>query len=251
MLTDSHCHLEQVEDHQKALQEAEADGVTRVVAVAEDEASSKTVLELKERYPSQILAGIGFHPMFTVSRSPEEVESCLQFVDQNMARADELGEVGLDFKYAKSEPEQLFQRQVLQQQLQYAARDGKPINLHSRWALRQTMEVAVDFTRETGLGAQLHWFTQSKKLIRITNPARVYVSVGPTLLYDDSSRQVAATIDRELLLLETDSPVPFQGESARPAWVRRVAEVVAELWECDLSEVAEQTEQNLERYLGR
>lgn len=250
-MTDSHCHLEQLPDPEAAISAFLKAGGTRIVSVGEDEASSRRSLELKKRYPETVLAGIGFHPMFTPERSAEEIDHCLEFLEQEIAGADQLGEVGLDFKYARSEEEQTYQRQVLERQLALAAEARKPINLHSRWALRQTMEVAIDYTRITGLGAQLHWFTQSKKLIRLTNQAGLYVSVGPSLLSCEDSRRVAATIAPELVLLETDSPVPFDGVEARPDWVLQVAEVMAQLWGCELEAVGEKTEANFARFLSR
>lgn len=250
MLTDSHCHLDQLPDPAAALEKAAENGVGRVVAVSEDEASGRKNLELKERFPETVHLGLGFHPMLTPTREPAEVERCLDFLAEHLEGAEQLGEVGLDFKWARSEEEQSYQRQILDRQLELAARHRKPINLHSRWALRQTLEVAVDFTRETGLGAQMHWFTQSKKLIRISNPARVYVSVGPSILFDEQARGVAALIERDLLLLETDSPVPFDGNPAEPSWIQEVARMVAQLWSCDPAEVARQTELNYRRFLG-
>ena len=111
------------------------------------------------------------------------------------------------------------------------------------------MNAAIEYSRDTGLSAQLHWFTSSKKLIRLTNRAGVFVSVGPSIIESKDARSVAAAIDRNLLLLETDSPVEFEGRPAEPSWVARVAQVVAELWECDLKEVSRQTEENFQRYL--
>lgn len=189
--------------------------------------------------------------MFTPERSTTEVETFLGFLESNIARADQLGEVGLDYRWAKTEQERAFQREVLGRQLKLSAAAKKPINLHSRWALRQTMDVAIDYTRETGLGAQLHWFTQSKKLIRLCNQAGVYVSVGPSILNSEDAQAVAKMIKRDLLLLETDSPVQFEGREAEPAWVARVADQMATLWECDVSELAEQSSRNFERFMSQ
>lgn len=250
-MTDTHCHLEQLEDPEVRLEEAAAQGVTRVVAVSEDLASSERSLALAERFPERVVAGIGLHPMRVPEMSPEAIEETLLFVERELPRAGQLGEVGLDFKFAQDEEQQALQRRVLERQFAAAAACDKAVNLHSRWALRQTLEAAVDFVKQTGLGAQMHWFTQSKKLIRIANREGVYVSVGPSLLFSEEARAVAAVIDPELLLLETDSPVPFGGEAATPAWTARVAGVVAELWGCPVEEVGLRTEANVGRFLGR
>lgn len=248
--TDSHCHLEQMERPEAALQRAKAQGVERVVAVSEDQASLDKILELRESLGESVLVGAGFHPMFTPGRKPAEIDAALKRIEEVASQVQVIGEVGLDFKYAQSDDEKNYQRDVLRQQLRLAARFKKPVNLHSRWALRETMNEAIRFTQETGLSAQLHWFTQSKKLIRLTNEAGVYVSVGPSLLFSEDCRKVASHIDTELLLLETDGPVPFDGQPGEPAWIPRVAQAVAAIWGCELAEVSRQTEQNFERFLS-
>lgn len=250
MFTDSHCHLEQLSDPGAALKRAFDVGVHRVVAMSEDEASVDVILQLKSRYPEQVLVGVGLHPMLVPERSRESIFQALEKVEITARRADVIGEIGLDFKFAVTGEQQKIQRLVLDRQMTIAAINKKPVNLHSRWALRETMNAAIEFTRDTGLGAQLHWFTQSKKLIRLTNRVGVYVSVGPSLLHSAEARSVAASVDRHLLLLETDSPVEFEDGPAEPAWTARVAEVVAQLWQCDLKEVSRQTEENFRRYLG-
>jgi TatD DNase family protein len=250
MFTDTHCHLDQLQTPGDALRRAREAGVHRVVAVSEDEKTVDLILQLKARYPDQVLVGVGLHPMLVPERSRESVYQALEKIEIVAQRADVIGEVGLDFKYAKTGDQQKFQRLVLDRQMTIAAINKKPVNLHSRWALRETMNAAIEFTRDTGLGAQLHWFTQSKKLIRLTNRVGVYVSVGPSIIHSKEARSVAASVDRNLLLLETDSPVPFDGTPSEPSWVAQVAKVVAELWQCDIGEVSRQTELNFQRYLG-
>lgn len=251
MLIDSHCHLEQVDDPDAAVAEALQAGVGRLVAVAEDGASVRRILELKRRHPAHVLAGVGFHPMFTPHRPQAEVEADLALVEAALPEADVMGEIGLDYKHAVTDEQKDWQRQILQRQLEMAERARLPVNLHSRRAERDTMEIAIQFTQRTGLGAQLHWFTHSRKLVRRCNEAGVYISAGPSLLGSEETRAVVATIDRRLLLLETDSPVPFDGEPARPAWVARVAGAVAALWGCTPAEVAEVTGANFRRYSSR
>ncbi len=249
--TDTHCHLDQLAVPEAAISEAAKVGVKRLVAVSEDLKSMQSVLRLKELYPEQVLAGLGVHPVFVVQSSSSELDIALALLAERLKEAAVLGEVGLDFKFARSDEQQLRLRKVLETQFELAAGLHKPVNLHSRWALRQTLEMAIDYTRNTGLGAQMHWFTQSRKLVRKANEAGVYVSVGPSLLFSDEARKVAGYIDRSLLLLETDAPVSFGGKPSCPSWVYQVAQVVAKLWNMDLEEVSDITEANFARFLGK
>lgn len=249
-LIDTHCHLDQLADPAAALDEAAAAGVGAVVAVSENAASMPKVLGLKG-LGERVFVGLGMHPAWTVQAERRDVEAGLEWLEGHLPQADVLGEVGLDHKWAVDEAQKAWQEEVLERQLALATRCGKPANFHSRRCLRQVMERAAAYRRDTGLNVQLHWFTQSKKLIRICNAEGLYVSVGPTVIDDPQTQSVVAEIADELLLLETDAPVPIGGQAGHPARVRPVAEAVAALKGVSWQEVAALTRDNFWRFLGR
>ena len=208
------------------------------------------VLALKRRHPEQVLAGLGMHPAWITCAEEQEVAEGLCWLEANLAEADVLGEVGLDYKWAVTDEQQARQQDILVRQFDLAERFRKPVNLHSRRAQRQTMQRAIDFRRSTGLNAQLHWFTDSKKLVRICNDEGIYVSVGPTAIDDVRTQQVALGIDRALLLLETDAPVPIGGVVGHPARVAEVAQEMAQVMGLSMGEITALTAANLQHYLG-
>ncbi|MCC7261729.1 MAG: TatD family hydrolase [Candidatus Latescibacteria bacterium] len=250
MLVDTHCHLDQLPDPATTLAEAAAQGITQVVAVSESADSMPSVLALALAHPGTVVAGLGLHPAWISQQPPEAVAAGLEFLAAHLPQARVLGEVGLDHQWATTPEEQAFQEEVLARQLALAAAAGKPINLHSRRCPRQVMERAIAFSRQTGLGAQLHWFTHSRKLIHQCNEAGVYVSVGPMVLADPQTQEVALAIADELLLLETDTPVPISGQPNHPARTRAVAEKLAALKGLSLEDLAALTTANFRRYLG-
>ena len=250
MLVDSHCHLDQLADPAGVMREAADRGVERIVAVSEDLRSMRAVLDLKERRGGGVMAGLGLHPAWIVQCGDGEIARSLEFLSDHLSAADELGEVGLDHKWAGTPDQQRRQETVLERQFALAADCGKPVNLHSRRCQRQVMERAIDFHRNTGLGAQLHWFTQSKKLARICNEEGIYISVGPAIIDDPQAQEVACTVADDLLLLESDAPAGIGGRANHPALVRAVAEKIAALKDCALERVAEMTSANFDRYLG-
>lgn len=249
MLVDTHCHLDQFEHPESALRDAAALGVSRVVAVSESAASMESVLELKRRFGESVLAGLGLHPAW-VSRHPDQVPTGLEFLAAHLSAGDVLGEVGLDHRWAESPQQQRFQEEVLERQLDLAASCRKPVNLHSRRCPRQVMDRAIAYRRQTGLNAQLHWFTHSLKLVARCNEEGVYVSVGPIALTDPQARKVAAGIADSLLLLETDAPVPVAGQPGHPSRVRAVSEALAELRGWGWEDIAALTSTNFDRYLA-
>ena len=250
MLVDTHCHLSQFDNPAGVLQEAAVHGVHEVVMLSEDLESMRAVIALKEALGSAVRYGLGLHPAWVVEQPKAAVEQAVGFLAAHLAAADVLGEVGLDHKWAQTPEAQHWQVDVLERQLALAAACGKPINLHSRRCLRQVMDVAIAFKARTGLNAQLHWFTQSKKLVRSCNAAGVYISVGPTVLGDEQTQAVALEIADELLLLETDAPVRIGDHPGHPQTLRLVAEKMAELKGCSWEEVAARSTENFRRYLG-
>jgi TatD DNase family protein len=251
MLIDTHCHLDQLGDPEKVLDEARAQGVERVVAVSEGPESMGAVLGLKERFPQQVLGALGLHPAWVVQHSRAQIDQALAWLEDHLGQADALGEAGLDHKWAETAQQQALQEEVLERQLALAQKHGKPANLHSRRCPRQTMERAIAFRRRTGLNVQLHWFTHSKKLVQICNGEGLYVSVGPTLLDHRPTQEVACAIADPLLLLETDAPVRVGNVPGHPARLRAVAEQLAALKGCSWQELAALTAANFARYLGR
>jgi TatD DNase family protein len=250
VIVDTHCHLDQFDDPAAVLREAAAHGVSRVVAMSQDIASMKAVACLRRSYPHAVVAALGLHPATVVEQSREQTEDALTYLADHLIDADVLGEVGLDYKWADTDDGKLLQAATLDRQLALAAACGKPINLHSRRCPRQVMERAIAFHQETGLNAQLHWFTESKKLIAICNDAGIFVSVGPSILDRPETLSVAATVADELLLLETDAPVPIGGQPGHPCRARQVAERLTALKGVCLEEIAEVTSANFSRYLG-
>ncbi len=249
-LFDAHCHLDQLADPDQAVERALAAGVTRILSVSEGLESGRKVLELKKRHPGTVAAGLGIHPMYSVRLSGEEIEEGIAFIERHLEEADALGEVGLDFKHARTEEQRTFQRRLLDRLLVLARSVKKPVNLHSRWSERAVMEVAIRYRRAGGAQALLHWFTSSVKLVRICAEEGVFISVGPSILSSEQTQKVCRHLPEELLLLETDSPVPFDGEPAEPAWVARVFEKLAEVRGADSEKLEAQVNENFQRYLG-
>lgn len=223
---DSHCHLYSLSNPEDAILHARDIGVEKVVVVSEDLQTMEQTLNLRDNFPDFILPGLGIHPINVLRFSQDEWEIALSFLRLHAHEASCIGEIGLDYKYATTEDEKEKQRNALHAQMDVAAENQLPINLHSRRALRQTMEEAISFYNTTGLSTLLHWFAHSWKLLKRTNEAGIFISVGPSILFSEEALAFACAIDPELVLVETDTPVPFNGKPSQPAWVVAVAEAL-------------------------
>lgn len=250
LIPDAHCHLDEIDDPAGAVRAARAAGVGPILALGMDRISSTKTRALRDELGDLILLGVGIHPSCVPLWDEDRLEAEFAFVRERLPEADCLGEVGLDYKDAADAFQRDRQHAILDRQLALASEHRKPVSFHCRRAERPTVARAVEFRRATGLGINLHWFTHSGKLARKCGEAGVYISVGPSILWREDQAQVAAIIDPDHLLVETDCPVPFNDESARPAWAARVARRLAEVRGESLQALAARVARNFRRYLG-
>jgi TatD DNase family protein len=251
LIPDAHCHLDEIEDPRDAVQKAREAGVGPILAMGMDRVSSRRTLDIKEQLGDLILTGVGIHPSYVPEWDDARLEEEFEFVRSHLAGVDCLGEVGLDYKDARDEVQRRRQHDVLDRQLALAREMGKPVSFHSRRSERPSVAKAVEFVRTTGLGINLHWFTHSEKLARKCGEAGVYISAGPAILWREDQARVAAGIHPDYLLTETDCPVPFNDESARPAWAARVAKKLAEVRGEPLETLQARVARNFQHYMGR
>jgi TatD DNase family protein len=249
MFGDAHCHLADLADPDAAVAEALREKVSPILAVSMGPDDGARVLDLKRRHPQVVRAGVGLHPSRIPRIDDAQVEQELALVARRAPGADFIGEIGLDYKDALEEIQQFRQRAALERLLEIAERARLPVNLHTRRADGELVEIAGAFTRRTGLPVLLHWFTHSKRLARRCGEAGVYISTGPSIELDPGQREVARRIDRDLLLVETDSPVEYAGHGARPSWARRVAAALAGARAEKIDALEETLAANLSRYL--
>jgi TatD DNase family protein len=249
MIGDAHCHLADLADPDAAVAEALREEVSPILAVSMGPDDARRVLDLKRRHPEAVRAGVGLHPSRIPGIDDARLEQELAFAAQRAPGADFIGEIGLDFKDASEEIQQQRQRAALERLLDIAERSRLPVNLHTRRADGELVEIAAAFRRRTGLPVLLHWFTHSKRLARRCAEAGLYISAGPSIEMDPGQREVARHIDRDFLLVETDSPVEYAGRGARPAWARRVAAALAAARAEMIDALEEALAANLSRYL--
>ena len=224
---DAHCHLATLPDPEAAIEEAISAGVTPILAVTMGPSEFADGLALRRRFPKEVRAGIGIHPSRVPTLDPAALAAELDAVERAAADADFVGEVGLDYKDAPEPVQRRRQHEALERQLAIAEARRLPANLHTRRADSDLLAVASAFARRSGVPALLHWFTHSRRLARQGTEAGLFISAGPSILLDPRQAEVAAAVDPEFLLVETDSPVVYGGEPAQPAWAARVAAAVA------------------------
>jgi TatD DNase family protein len=235
VLIDGHAHLDEIDDVGEAISEAKAKGVVAIVGVGMTIDSNRTILSLAQTYPGYIYPAIGYHPW---EIKPETVDETLAYIARHLPRCVALGEVGLDYK---AKVRKTVQREILSRLLEIAFRCGKPAILHCRFSHERTLELVQEFGLER---AVFHWYSGSVEVLRRILDYGYSISMTPALAYSPLHQEAARYAPLERILIETDSPVAYQGKVSRPIDVRRTAELLAEIREDPVERVAHKTTEN-------
>ncbi len=252
-LIDTHAHLDEIENLDAAIEKARDCGLIAIIAVGVDSESNRKVLEIAEKFKSFVFPALGCHPD-TLGKTNAEIEAELHFIEDNIARAVAVGEIGLDYlKRVKEQAGKDVQHRVLKDVLQIARRFDKPVSVHSRYAWKDCFEIV----RESGVPkAVFHWYSGPLSILGQIHSAGFFTSATPAVEYGAEHSNAIEETPLEQLMLETDSPVVYHRGTAeaRPSEPADVAlsvlEAVARLKEVEPDEVAQKTTENAIRFFG-
>ena len=253
MLIDSHAHIhfDDFKDELPAviarLQEA---GVGCLVNVGTDIATSQECVKLAHEYPF-IYAAVGFHPHEAATVHDGDLATIQAMAGDEKVVA--IGEIGLDYYYKHSPPE--VQQQIFREQIQLAKQVKLPIVIHCRDAFDDCFRI-LDETDGWKTGGVFHCYTGDLETARRVVRKGWYVSFSGIVSFKKAEelQDVARNIPRDRFLIETDSPylapVPKRGKRNEPAFVRHVAEKVAELKGVNVEDIERISARNAKELFG-
>ncbi len=252
MLVDSHCHLDRIDltlfggGLAGVLDVAAANGVTRLLSVATDLESWPALARLTEPFP-EIALSVGVHPSEAGGRAPTVAE--LTTLGREL-RVVAIGETGLDYYYGADSIAR--QQEWFRIHIAAARESGKPLIVHNRDAGDDTLRILAE-EGAAEVGGVLHCFTEDWAMAERALELNFYISFSGIVTFKNAKtiQDAARRLPADRLLVETDAPylapVPHRGKPNHPAWVRHVAEFVAQLRGETLEQVAATTTTN---YLG-
>jgi len=249
-LVDTHAHLEDLEHLNEALRRAEAAGIVAIITMGSDRDSSLWALNESQHYEMEnlkIYPAIGVHPW---SLNPSNISEDINFIEENAHRAVAIGEIGLDYWYreVRKNPERKEQQKTLfRNLLRIAKENGKPVSIHSRGAWMDSVEITIEMEVQK---AVFHWFTGPEEALKKLLDHGYYISATPAANYSREHRAAIRNTPLENILLETDSPVVYRGETAEPMHVLKSLSAVAELKGESKEKIAEKTTENARRVFG-
>lgn len=252
ILVDSHCHLNLIEPELQAekveaiLQAATKNHVQHLVTVSTDWSNGAALIELAKRYP-MVSTSVGVHP-----NEQEEYEPSIEEIAERAAVPEvvAIGETGLD--YYRQGSEIAWQHERFRRHIQAAKQVGKPLIIHTRAAKEDTLRILQEEGAEQ-IGGVLHCFTEDWSMAQAAIAMGFYISFSGIVTFKNATtlQEVAKQVPLERMLIETDAPfltpVPHRGKTNQPAYVRHVAEFIAELKKVPVEEIATCTTANFQR----
>ena len=253
MLFDTHVHLnaEQFnEDLQEVIDRAIAEGVTNMVVVGFDEITIKKAIELAETHDF-LYARVGWHPVDAIDMTQEHLDWLKELASHPKVVA--LGEMGLDYYWDKSPKD--IQKEVFRKQIRLAKEVNLPIIIHNRDATADIVEILKE-ENAGEVGGIMHCYSGSVETALECVEMNFYISLGGPVTFKNAKKpkEVAEAVPLDRLLVETDCPYltphPYRGKRNEPAYVKLVAEQIAELKGLTFEEVAEETAKNAKKLFG-
>lgn len=253
LLFDSHCHLEDERftgEVDAALARMAEAGVSRCILAGSDAKSSLRVAAIAAAH-GNVYGVVGIHPHEASTFDENTLPALTALFHQ--PRIVGVGEIGLDYYYDQSLRD--VQRDVFAAQLDFAFEQKKPAVFHVRDAHGDVTDIFRAHRGRLPAGV-LHCYTGSVESAREYLAMGFYISLSGTVTFQNARNihEVARYVPLDRLLVETDSPylapVPMRGQRNEPAYVRYVAQRVAELRGIPLEELAAQTTANVEKLYG-
>lgn len=252
MLFDSHAHLNDErfdEDREELIESLREKDIAFVVNPGADMDSSKTAVELSNKYDF-IYSAVGVHPHDVEGMTEKDIEELRKMVKEN-DKVVAIGEIGLDYYYDLSPREE--QKKWFIRQIELANELGIPFIVHDRDAHKDTFDIIKKYKKKE-TGCVLHCYSGSLELAKEYIKLGCYISIPGTVTFKNNRKtvEVAKNIPLEWMFIETDSPymapVPNRGKRNNPSMVKFVAEKIALERGISYEEVCSATLENAKRF---
>ena len=248
-LIDTHTHLYVEEfktDINSVVERAEQEGVEKFYLPAIDSSVNDDLLELEKKFPGKMFAMAGLHPCSVKENFEEEIDLIRKQLKQREFAA--IGETGLDFYWDTTFKEQ--QYESLHIHAQWAIEYNRPLVIHTRNAMQETIDVIKEYRGKKLFGI-FHCFSGSLQNATDIIDLGFLLGIGGVLTFKNSGLdKVVQEIDLQHLVLETDSPylapVPFRGKRNESSYLKYIAQKLADIKGVSLDEIASKTTNNAE-----
>ena len=213
MYIDSHAHYDfdaYDGDRDELLSGLPAAGVDAVINVGASVMSSYRSLKLARQY-DYIYASAGVHPHYVDNMTDADLDTLRKLAADERCVA--VGEIGFDYHYKRSTPAN--QRKWFERQLQIARELELPVIIHSREAVRDTLDILREYQVRRGV---VHCFTDDEEAAKAYAALGLYIGIGGVITFPNARHLARAVqaVGISRILIETDcpylAPIPFRGQ---------------------------------------
>ncbi|MDE5550337.1 MAG: TatD family hydrolase [Bacteroidaceae bacterium] len=261
-MIDTHAHLDGPE-YAEALEEvilrAKKNGVRGIMIPGLCHKDTPHLLDICRTHAGFLFPMIGLHPENIQDEDYHQALTALERILQDSLQATDtpsdsatpiigIGEVGLDFYWDDTHKKE--QMEVFEQQIQWAEKYHLPLMIHARNAHHELIEM-MERHRSSQLSGVFHCFTgTAQEAAALLSFPNFMLGIGGVLTFKKSTLRevVKEAIPLTRIVLETDAPymtpVPHRGQRNESAYVRLVAEMLAEIYEIEINQIVHQTTEN-------
>lgn len=200
-MIDAHCHLEFMENADDVVKEAKSRGMEAIVTSIADHRHNEETLKLHGKYPHFVFVCMGLHPA-EVEYKKADVDFQIKSIEENKENIVAIGEVGLDYYHVKDEKRREETRNVFDQFIGIANKIKKPLVIHSREAMGDTLEAL----KNADVPVMMHFFSGSSEEMKEALDRGYYISFTTITVRSKKLRKLAKICPLDRILLETDSP---------------------------------------------
>ncbi len=203
---------------------------------------------------------IGSHPEIVASdnfclkkyleKQEEKIEKYLKSKIENKIIG--IGEVGLDYYWAKEQEIRKTQRKLFQNQIELAIKNNLPLVVHSRDSWEDTLEMIQDNPKIHN-NFIIHCFTGSQNEANKILQMGGTLGIGGVVTYKNAKDLQEAVQNTPItnIIIETDlpflPPTPYRGKTCLPNYIQNTASYIADLKEISVQKVLEQSMANTQK----
>jgi len=260
-MIDTHAHLdgpEFAEDLEEVIRRAKESGVRGIMVPGICHKDTPHLLDICHTYAGFLYPMIGLHPENIKDEDYHLALASLEDLLQESLQAEStndsnvpiigIGEVGLDFYWDDTHKQE--QLEVFEQQIQWAEKYHLPLMIHARNAHHELLEV-MEHHRNSQLSGVFHCFTGTEQeAADLLSFPHFMLGIGGVLTFKKSTlpEVVKRGIPLTRIVLETDAPymapVPNRGKRNESAYIKCVAEKLAEIYGAEFRQIVLQTTEN-------
>lgn len=251
--TDTHTHLydEQFDrDREEIIQKSIAAGVSKMYLPNCDHTTIGPMMDMVQQWPEHCFPMMGLHPCYVKEDYRKELDTVYSWLEKEKFAA--VGEIGLDYHWDTTFVSQ--QKEAFNIQMDWALQYNLPIVIHTR----ESMQDGIDMVRQKQHGSLtgiFHCFGGTVAEAQQIIDLGFYLGIGGVATFKKSTLpEVLQAVPMEYIVLETDAPylapVPYRGKRNESSYIPLIADKIAEIKRCSLTEVAEITTKNAANLFG-